>query len=223
MLKKVILAGLLVVSGANAGMFDSVVSAVGGGSTAKAVDGNALDSTIQNYVTAKALLQKSSEALSKAILSKEESGKFESALKAAESISDPKEKDAAISKAVSDVQTALKAATESKQTIEQVKKADKKTREQLAVGGFNFMLSGLKYKDTLTSAKDMVSSLSSNPTAAMQYASQLGQLKDMVTTLPESVTSIATIGSKLVDLCNAGKVNFTAPTSSSQAPKESSK
>ena len=93
MLKKVILAGLLVVSGANAGMFDSVVSAVGGGSTAKAVDGNALDSTIQNYVTAKALLQKSSEALSKAILSKEESGKFESALKAAESISDPKEKD----------------------------------------------------------------------------------------------------------------------------------
>ncbi len=30
MLKKVILAGLLVVSGANAGMFDSVVSAVGG-------------------------------------------------------------------------------------------------------------------------------------------------------------------------------------------------
>lgn len=223
MLKKVVLAGLLVVSGANAGMFDSVVSAVGGGSTAKAVDGNALDSTIQNYVTAKALLQKSSEALSKAILSKEESGKFESALKAAESISDPKEKDAAISKAVSDVQTALKAATESKQTVEQIKKADKKTREQLAVGGFNFMLSGLKYKDTLASAKDMVSSLSSNPTAAMQYASQLEQLKDMVTTLPESVTSIATIGSKLVDLYKAGKVNFTAPTSSSQAPKESSK
>lgn len=85
------------------------------------------------------------------------------------------------------------------------------------------MLSGLKYKDTLTSAKDMVSSLSSNPTAAMQYASQLGQLKDMVTTLPESVTSIATIGSKLVDLYKAGKVNFAAPTSSSQAPKESSK
>mgnify|MGYP000426240079 CR=1 FL=1 len=134
MLKKVILAGLLVVSGANAGMFDSVVSAVGGGSTAKAVDGNALDSTIQNYVTAKALLQKSSEALSKAILSKEESGKFESALKAAESISDPKEKDAAISKAVSDVQTALKAATESKQTIEQVKKADNQRKNQRSQG-----------------------------------------------------------------------------------------
>ena len=150
----------------------------------------------------------------------EVSGTLDEALKR---VATQKEKDAAISKAVSDVQTALKAATESKQTIEQVKKADKKTREQLAVGGFNFMLSGLKYKDTLASAKDMVSSLSSNPTAAMQYASQLGQLKDMVTTLPESVTSIATIGSKLVDLYKAGKVNFAAPTSSSQAPKESSK
>ncbi len=144
-------------------------------------------------------------------------------MKAAETISDPKEKEAAVSKVISDEQTAIKIAAESKETEAKLKKADAKTKQLVAAGGFNFMLSGLKYKDTLASAKDMVSSLSSNPTSAMKYASELGQLKDMVATLPDSVTSMASVGGKLVDLFKKGGVKFTPPVDSKQAPKESNK
>jgi succinate dehydrogenase/fumarate reductase flavoprotein subunit len=225
MIKKLIVAGLLVVGTANAGMFDSVAGAAGvggGSSSAKEVSGDALDATIKNYSSARTLLQKSSDILASALLSKEDAAKFSDALKVAEATTDPKEREAAINKVVSDEQTAIKAAAESKDTQAKLKNADAKTKQLVSSGGFNFLLSGLKYKDTLTAAKDMVSSLSSNPTAAMKYSSQLGQLKDMVSTLPDSVSSIASIGGKLVDLFKTAGVKFTPPTDSKQPEAKAS-
>jgi hypothetical protein len=223
MIRKLMIAGLLVVGTANAGMFDAVApAALGGGSSAKEVSGDALDATLKNYASARALSQASLKSLTDALLSKEDAAKFSDAMKAAEATTDPKERDAAISKVVSDQQTAIKAAAELKTTGENLKKADAKTKKHAMEGGFNLLLSGLKYKDALVSAKDMVSSLSSNPTAAMKYASQLGQLKDMVTALPDGVSSIASIGGKLIDLFKTAGVKFTPPTDSKQAEVKSS-
>jgi len=225
MFKKIVLVSFLAISGANAGMFDSITSAAttatGGGTQEVSV--NALDATIKNYVIAKTLLQKSSDTLAKALLSKEEAAKFESALKAAKTISDPQEKEAAINKVQSDKETAISAALESQETKDKFAKANQKTTNLLLNGGFNFMLSGLKYKDTLSSAKSMMASLSANPMAATKYSSQLGQLKDMVVTLPDNIITIANIGDKLYGLASANGIKFVAPTDSKQAPKESGK
>ena len=68
----------------------------------------------------------------------------------------------------------------------------------------------LKDTEGLTRAKALVASISSNPSAAMQFASDLPKLKDIVTTVPTQVSSLGTITSGLVKVAQSADIKYNA-------------
>ena len=195
----------------------------GGGASTSAISGDALDATIKNYGAAQQLVQKSSNSLAQALLSKDKATEFEAKLDAANKISDPKEKESALNQIALDEQVALAKVAESKETVDKLKAENAKMKTSVANAGYNLALGGLKYADMLSAAKSAVSSLTANPTAAAKYANQFSALKDMVSSLPDSISTLGTTSSQVVKLFQSAGVKLPMPKSANDTPKASDK
>lgn len=221
MFKKSLILSAILAASLNAGMFGDVAgAALGGGKATSSVSAGDIDAVLSKAKQAEQLLVASIGNIASAILSKEESGKFETAMAEANKISDPKEKQAAINKAVADTNALISKAADDKNVQDGLKKASDDKKEALSSAGFNFLLAGQKDGEALLGVNSTISSLTSNPSAAMQFAPQLASMKDLAVSLPTQGSSIAKIGGKLYDLMKAGGIKTELPASASTEPKK---
>lgn len=221
-MKKIVLSTVVVMALASSSFAFGMPSVPGLGassSSASSVSAADIDAVLSKAKQAEQLLVKSIGNISKAILSKEEAAKFDAAMESANKMSDPKEKQAAINKAVADTGAQISKASEDKNLKENLKKASDAKKASLANAGFNFLLAGKKDGEALLGVNSTVSALTSNPSAAMQFGPQLSSLKDLASSLPAQGTSIAQIGGKLYDLMKAGGIKTELPASAAAEPK----
>jgi hypothetical protein len=220
MLKKSLILSAILAASLNAGMFGDVAgAAMGGGKASSSVSASDIDAVLGKAKQAEQLLLASIGNISSAILSKEDVAKYETALAEANKISDPKERQAAINKIIDAQDTLIAKAADDKSVQEGLKKASADKKEALANAGFNFLLAGKKDGEALLGVNSTISSLTSNPSAAMHFGPQLASLKDLAVSLPTQGSSVVQIGGKLYDLMKAGGIQGTLPQSGNDAPK----
>lgn len=221
-MRKIVLSTVLAMAFASSGFafgMPSVPGLGGGSSATSSVSAADIDTVLSKAKQAEQLLVASIGNISKAILSKEDAAKFDAAIETANKISDPKERASAINKTVDETNAKIAKAADDKNLQENLKKASDKKKEALSHAGFNFLLAGKKDAEALLGINSTVSSLTSNPSAAMQFGPQLSSLKDLATSLPAQGSSIAQIGGKLYDLMKAGGIKTELPASASVEPK----
>jgi hypothetical protein len=222
-MKKIVLSTVVVMALASSSFAFGMPSVPGLGassSSASSLSAADIDAVLSKAKQAEDLLVSSTGDISKAILSKEEAAKFDAAIATANKISNPKEKAAAIKTAIDSTNTLIAKAADDKNVQESLKKASNEKKEALASAGFNFLLAGKKDGEALLGVNSTVSSLTSNPSAAMQFSSQLSSLKDLASSLPTQGSSIVQIGGKLYDLMKAGGIKTELPATASDQPKK---
>jgi hypothetical protein len=219
MVKKLIMAGFLVVGSANAGMFDSVAGAIGGGSSSSSVSASDVKGVISSFQDAERMLFNSLVLINKALANKQEVAKLEELLKTINAMPEGAEKDAKMKELEKSSLALAQKTLESKEVTKVAQKLSTEQKQEVASATFNILLAVLKDKEALSKAQNLVSSISSNPTSAAQFAGDLPKLKDIVATAPNQITSITKIGSGLIDLAKTAKISVTQPASADEPMK----
>ncbi|HRF57114.1 MAG TPA: hypothetical protein PLV58_06930 [Campylobacterales bacterium] len=220
MVKKLIIASFLLVGSANAGMFDSVVSAVGGGgSSSSSISGSDVKGVISSFQDAEKSLFISVDLVNKALADKQEVAKLEELQKTVSSMPDGAEKDAKTKEIQSSSVALAEKTVKSEKASKDAQKLSTAQKQKVAVSTFNILLALLKDKEALSKAQNLVSSISSNPTSAVQFAGDLPKLKDIVSTVPNQIDSLTTLGSGLMKLAKTAKISVAQPASASESMK----
>ncbi len=218
MVKRIVLAGFLAVSCANAGMFDSVAGAVmgGGSSSAASVSESDIKGVISSFQDAEKALSSSIELINKALGDKQAIAKLEEEKKTILAMPDGAEKDAKMKELEKSAEAEAAKILKSKEAANKAAKLSSEQKQKIAVAGYNILLAALKDKDALAKAKNLVSSVSANPTMAVKFAGDLPKLKDIVATAPSQIESLATISSGFMSLAKTAKISVTQPASSNE-------
>ena len=184
-----------------------------GGSKSDSKGASAAD--VDGFLTAAAdsLIRKSSDTLFSAVASKQEIDKYNEDLTAANALTDPKEKDAAIKKAQDDSQAVLAKEDFAKKTDELKKTADAKKKQQVGAAIYNFVLGALKDKELLDRGQGIISSISSNP----MMVTKLGKVKDVVGSISSQMGNVSTIASGIQKMTSVVKLD-SLPTKASDQP-----
>jgi len=184
---------------------------MGGSSSASSNAGNP-DTFMKTAASAGILMNESLAHLTHALVSKNESAKIDADRKAANAITDPKEKEAALTKVNESETAAINEATHNTDLKAQIKKMDSDKRAELGASAFNFSLALLQDKSLSDQATGLMSSMSSNP----MQATKLGDIKGTVSSLSTQISSGSKIAGKMPDIFSA--VSVKAPVSSTDKP-----
>ncbi len=211
MLKKSLVVSAILVASLNAGMFgDLASSALGGGSSAPTVSGNDVKAVLTTFQQAETGLNNSVKLIDSALGDKAQVAKFDAQEKSINAMPNGSEKDAATKILNEDRLAEAKKISDSKDTQDKAKKLSSEQKAKVGISISNLLLVALKDTEGLTRAKALVASISSNPSAAMQFASDLPKLKDIVTTVPTQVSSLGTITSGLVKVAQSADIKYNA-------------
>lgn len=210
--------GLLLTSAPSAmafglGNITSAIPGVGGTSGA-AVSAGDIDGFIKTANDANLLISTSSTHIFKALASKEDIAAVEARLAAANTIADPAEKAAEISKIESDKATIAQKSLNSADAENRLNAMNKQQLASFGNAAFTFMLGVLKDKQLAEGSSALVSGVASNPA----LLPRLGALKDAASSVTSQLSNTAKIGEGLIKLAKAGKIS-ALPTSASEAPK----
>ncbi len=189
----------------------AVTPAKASGSSVSAGD---IDAFIKTAKEAETLIDTAANYIFKVVVSKEEVAKHEEAMKVANALTDPKEKEAKINQVEADRDTYLQKALVSKETEAKVKSMNKAQLTQFANASYTFMLGLLKDKQLGQASTSLVSGVTANP----MLAPQLLSLKDSVSSVANQVQSAVKIGDGLIKLAKVGNLNIM-PASTSEKPK----
>lgn len=193
------------------GNLTSAVTSAGSSSNVSAGD---VDAFIKTAQEADLLVNSAANYIFKSVAQKEQIAKYEEAMKAAEIISDAKEKDAKINQIKADRDTELHKSLASKETQDKVKSMSKEQLKHFGNAGYTFMLGLLKDKQLAEGSTALVSAVAANP----MLATKLIVLKDTAASVVSQVKSASQIGEGLIKLAKVGNLNIM-PTSSSDKPK----
>lgn len=193
----------------------NLTAALPGSSTSNAVSAGDVDAFVKTAKEAELMIDTAANYIFKAVANKEEISKYEEALKVANSLSDPKEKEAKINQVKVDRDTSLQKSLVSKETEAKVKSMSGDQLKHFGNAGFTFMLGLLKDRQLAEGSANLISGVSANP----MLVSKLVVLKDTATSITTQVKSAAKIGEGLVKLAKVGNINIM-PSSASEKPKE---
>lgn len=142
----------------------------------------------------------------------EAKAKLEAEMKNAESIKDPKEKNAKIAKIQQDSMAQAIKDGESKEGKEKLKKLDDKQKGEVGSAIGNFALAGLLDGIAVKMGSDVVNKASKDPMgAAVKFASKLPLIKEIVATLPKQSVDIAKMSDNLAKIAKAGNIPVSMP------------
>ncbi|MDN4058204.1 hypothetical protein QPK31_08160 [Massilia sp. YIM B02769] len=172
-----------------------------------------IKSFLQTADEARQLTGQSALSLGQALLTKTEMEAAEAALAAANAIADPKEKEAAKAKVVTDVQAQLAKVDFDAAAKELAKANDKKKNALVGNSMFNFVLGLLKDKELASRGSALASSAASNP----MLLAKAGQVKDVLSSLSSQMGDMGKIATGLQKMATTIK-SVPLPTSASAAP-----
>ena len=185
----------------------------GGGKSNSASAGDP-DAFLKSAQAAEALMKGSLDHLSNSLLAKEKSADFAAQRKAANDITNSKEKDAKNLAIAKSEAAALAEATNSADLKDKINKMDSNQKGEVAASAFNFALALLQDKELSGQASGLISSLSSNP----MNIGKLGSIKDVASSLSNQMSSGAQLATKMPTIFSA--VGVSAPTSKDDKPKD---
>lgn len=217
MLKKSLVVSAILVASLNAGMFgDMASSALGGESSTPAVSGNDIKAVLTTFQQAEAGLDNSVKLIDSTLGDKAQMAKFEAQEKSINVMQSGSEKYAAIKKLSEDRLAEAKKISKGKDIQNRVKKLSTEQKAKVGTSISNLLLVGLKETESLTRAKALITSISSNPSSAIQFASDLPKLKNVVATAPAQVVSVGTVTSGLVKAAKSSNIAVTQPKSADE-------
>jgi len=186
------------------------------GKTNSAGSGNVeadIKAFLQTADEARTLTGQSAFALGQALLTKTEMEAAAAALAAANAITDPKEKEVAKAKVMTDVQAQLAKVDFDAAAKELAKANDKKKNALIGNSMFNFVLGLLKDKELASRGSALASSVASNP----MLLSKAGEVKDVLSSLSGQMGDMGKIATGLQKMATTIK-SVPLPTSASAAP-----
>ena len=172
-----------------------------------------IKSFLQTADEARQLTGQSALSLGQALLTKTEMEAAEAALAAANAIADPKEKEAAKAKVVTDVQAQLAKVDFDAAAKELAKANDKKKNALVGNAMFNFALGLLKDKELANRGSALASSAASNP----MLLAKAGEVKDVLGSLSSQMGDMTQIATGLQKMATTIK-SVPLPTSAAAAP-----
>jgi hypothetical protein len=173
-----------------------------------------VDALLKTADEADSLIRRSSDALFKAVASKDELDAHAEKIKAANEIADPKEKEAALKKASDDEQAQLAKVDFAAKSEEAKKTLDAKQKAQMGAAIYNFNLGILKDMELLERGQSVIESVFENPMAM----TKLTRLKDVMSSVSSQMGNFTTIASGLQKMSSVVKLE-ALPTKSSDQPK----
>jgi len=183
-----------------------------GSKTTSASTGGDPDAFIKTAASAEKLMNESVTHLVKSLASKKESADIEATMKAANTTTDAKEKQAKETEVKKSQDAALNEALNSADLKDKIKKMDSKQREALGASAFNFSLALLQDKSLSDQASGLISSMSSNP----MNATKLASVKDVASSVSNQISSASKIAGKMPDIFTA--VGVKAPATKDDKP-----
>ncbi|HOF57626.1 MAG TPA: hypothetical protein PLA81_01060 [Syntrophorhabdaceae bacterium] len=199
------------------GPFDMMKSKGGGGGTVSRGD---LDNLYKYVADADKLLQDSINISSKILLNKDELQQIEMKQKNIAGIQDPKERESETRKIQEDTIAMTLKASEDADATKKIGNLDEKQKVLYGKSIYNLLLAGLKDKDAVAQANQMMQKIQGNPTAAASFASDVTKLKDIVSTLPSQVKKIVSLGDSLRKIAKSNKIEVAVPNSASDKPQD---
>lgn len=173
-----------------------------------------VDAFLKTADEADGLIRQSSDALFKAVATKEELDAHADKMKAANEVADPKEKEAALKKAEDDQQAQLAKVDFAAKAVEAKTSMDAKQQAQTGAAIYNFTLGMLKDMELLERGQGVVSSISGNPMAITKVL----KVKDVLSSLSSQMSNISTIAAGVQKMSSVVKLD-ALPTKSSDQPK----
>src|SRR5471030_406775 len=173
-----------------------------------------VDGFLNSAKQASGLVYQSSDLLWKATASKEEIEKIEAERKAANEISDPKEKAAKLKQIDADEQAQLAAALEDKEKQNKLTKAKGEKQKNINGALYNFVLGGLKDSQLIEQGGGLVKNLTGN----IANLSKLGQVKDILGEVKGQFDTVTKISGAITKLASSAKIEL--PKSAGEAPKD---
>jgi len=186
----------------------------GGAKSAASSNAGDVDAFLKTAEEADGLVRKSSDTLFQAVATKQQLDAHADVVKAANAVTDPKEKEAALKKASDDQQAQLAKVDYAAKSDEMKKSMDAKKSAQVSASIYNFTLGMLKNKETMEKGQGIIASISGNPMAI----SKLGKAKDVVSSVSSQMGNISTIASGIQKLSAVVKLD-ALPTKASDAPR----
>jgi hypothetical protein len=185
-----------------------------GASSGNAVSAGDIDAFLKTAQDADTMIGTATAYIFKAVANKEDIAALEAREAAANSIADPSEKAAAISKIEADKATLAQKGLASKDMEAKLSAMSKAQLASFGNAAYTFMLGVLKDKQLADGSRALVAGVASNPV----LLPRLGALKDAATSVSAQAVNTVKIGEGLVKLASAGKI-AALPTSASETPK----
>jgi len=208
------------------GSFDKIMKKkVGGGGDSNVSKGDpsvSKNDLVQLYLLvaqADKLLQKSVYSVLRMLANKEHRQELEMQLKAIREIKDPKEKEAEMKKFSKDLQREFEENILTGETTREIESLSAEQRQRFSNAIFNIFLAGLRDGQAVEKAKQLTQIIRVNPVHLLSFAGDLDKLGYIVTTLPPQVAKTLQIGTNLVRLAQANKIELALPKSSEENPR----
>lgn len=221
MLQKSLVVSIVLAASLNAGMFgDLANAAVGGGNQTTAFSANDIQSVLTNFQQAEKGLNTSIGLINLALGDKKQLTAFAENEKSINTMPESSEKDAKLEQLHQDQMAYAETLSKSKDIQEKAKKLSSQQKAKVSISISNLLLVALKDTEALVRSKNLVNSISANPSLAMQYASDLPKLKNVVTTVPNQVTSLGTLTSGLMTLAKNADLPAVKQPASANEPMQ---
>lgn len=219
-----LLSSLWVSTNASALDLGSIGSMITGGSasTSAAPSASTVEGFLKNAKEAEGLMKNTVNILGKVFVSSEKMAEIENAQKAAEGISDPKEKDAKLKQIEADKQALVLKTIRSDEAKKKVAELDAEKKAAVSASIFNSFLLIYKDNELLAQGNSIVNNAASNPSTALSLANKLGQVKEAASSVKNQLQYLQPLSTTLVKLAKVGNIQVTQPTSSAAAPKVTS-
>lgn len=202
-----------------AGMFDALTGSPATGES-KGLSKALFDNYFGLSKKADDLQQGSLDKLSKMLLNKDDSEKFDRRNKEINAIKDPKEQESAKAKFLEDSQAAIAKVDESKATETKLKSLSADQKKLVGASISNLLLSALVNKSAVDVATGIVQKSQANPASAISFANDLSKIKEAVATLPGKIEMTTSLGNKLVKLASTNKIEVAIPKTATQEPQD---
>lgn len=202
---------LLSVTPATAGLFDKITNTSGGSD---------IDTLLGYVTTADTTFKKSVNIVFSILATEEEKVKIETKQKAANATKDPKEKEAKIKEILIQKEAAIKKATANKDCASKCATLDSKKKELYSQSVYNMLLAGIYDYYAAEQGSAITQKCSANPTSCASYSFKLNKISGIVGSLPSQAKSMSDLGSTLLKIGKASKIEIEQPKSIKDKPKE---
>ena len=187
-------------------------------SPAPAVD---IDTFLESANLAKNLVEASVTHIAAAVGAKEQVQEIMDRREAANKITNPQEKDAALKKIASDEIAIIGAADADAVSKKLAAEKNQTKAKELGASIYNLVLGLLKDKDAFEQGQALIKQIQSNPMNAARMAPKIVRLKEVLGSIGSQISATPTLLKSAKALATVAKV-AKLPASSSEAPKKSS-